>query len=115
MHCYFVLAGNSEMPILYHVERVRSGKSFATRTVQARQRGKVIFTTTISFVRQHSAGDKVLEHAVTMPPVPGPVEGKDDLDYGGSDTGPFQSQRIEILNSASLHSIASSPPLTTDY
>lgn len=112
MHCYFVLAGNSEMPILYHVERVRSGKSFATRTVQARQRGKVIFTTTVSFVRQHSAGDKVLEHAVTMPDVPGPVEGKDDLDYGGSDTGPFQSQRIEILNS-DFSAPAASPPLTT--
>ena len=39
MHCYFVLAGNSEIPILYQVERVRDGKSFITRTVQARQRG----------------------------------------------------------------------------
>lgn len=100
MHCYFVLAGNSEIPIIYHVERVRSGKSFATRTVQARQRGKVIFTTTISFVRQNSAGEKILKHAVEMPNVPGPIEGKDDLDYGGNATGPFQSQRIEILNSA---------------
>ncbi|KAF2442869.1 Thioesterase/thiol ester dehydrase-isomerase [Karstenula rhodostoma CBS 690.94] len=103
MHCYFVLAGNSEIPIIYHVERVRSGKSFATRTVQARQRGKVIFTTTISFARQHSAGDKALEHAVEMPNAPGPIEGKDDLDYGGASTGPFQSQRIEILNNDSPH------------
>ena len=100
MHCYFVLAGNSEIPILYHVERVRSGKSFATRTVQARQRGKVIFTTTISFVRQNSGGDKLVEHATEMAQdVPGPVEDMDDLDYGGNTTGPFQSQRIEILNS----------------
>lgn len=101
MHCYFVLAGDSEIPIIYHVEKVRSGKSFATRTVQARQRGNVIFTTTISFVRQNSAGDKILSHAVEMPDVPGPIEGKDDLDYGGASSGPFQSQRIEILNSAS--------------
>jgi acyl-CoA thioesterase 8 len=100
MHCYFVLAGNSEIPILYHVERVRSGKSFATRTVQARQRGKVIFTTTISFVRQNSGGEKLVEHATEMAKdVPGPVEDMDDLDYGGNTTGPFQSQRIEILNS----------------
>ena len=99
MHCYFVLAGNSEIPIIYHVERVRSGKSFATRTVQARQRGKVIFTSTISFVRQNSAGDKTLKHAVDMPDVPGPIEGKDDLDSGGAASGPFQSQQIEILNS----------------
>lgn len=95
MHCYFVLAGNSEIPILYHVERVRSGKSFATRTVQARQRGKVIFTTTLSFVRQNSGGDKKVEHTYPMPDVPDPEEGMDDLD---NNKGPFQSQRLDILN-----------------
>lgn len=96
MHCYFVLAGNSEIPILYHVERVRSGKSFATRTVQARQRGKVIFTTTLSFVRQNSGGDKKVEHTYPMPDVPDPEEGMDDLD--NNNKGPFQSQRLDILN-----------------
>ncbi|KAI8182119.1 hypothetical protein Brms1b_011272 [Colletotrichum noveboracense] len=40
-HCYFLLAGSSEIPILFHVERVRDGRSFATRTVQARQRGRL--------------------------------------------------------------------------
>ncbi|KAF2677672.1 Thioesterase/thiol ester dehydrase-isomerase [Lentithecium fluviatile CBS 122367] len=104
MHCYFVLAGNSEIPIIYHVERVRSGKSFATRTVQARQRGKVIFTTTISFVRQNAGGDKLVEHSTEMQKdIPGPVEDMDDMDYGGNSTGPFQSQRIEILNNDSPH------------
>ncbi|KAF1996404.1 Thioesterase/thiol ester dehydrase-isomerase [Amniculicola lignicola CBS 123094] len=101
MHCYFVLAGNSEIPLLYHVERVRSGKSFATRTVQARQRGKVIFTTTLSFVKENSGGEKKVEHSTDMPDVPAPVEGQDDLDHGGGSTGPFQSQRIEILNNDS--------------
>ncbi|KAF2010819.1 Thioesterase/thiol ester dehydrase-isomerase [Aaosphaeria arxii CBS 175.79] len=101
MHCYFVLAGNSEIPIIYHVERVRSGKSFATRTVQARQRGKVIFTTTMSFVRQNSGGEQKVEHSAKLPQVPGPIEGLDDLDHGGSSSGPFQSQRIEITNNDS--------------
>jgi acyl-CoA thioesterase 8 len=69
MHCYFVLAGNSSIPILYHVERVRDGKSFATRTVQARQRGKPIFTTTMSFAREGSGGrpGNLVEHQVPMP------------------------------------------------
>jgi|SRR5690242_7258022 len=98
MHCYFVLAGNAEIPILYHVERVRSGKSFATRTVQARQRGKVIFTTTMSFVRQNSGGENKVEHTYPMPDVPDPEEGMDDLDSHGNETGPFQSQRLAILN-----------------
>lgn len=101
MHCYFVLAGNADIPIIYHVERVRSGKSFATRTVQARQRGKVIFTTTMSFVRQNSGGEKLVQHVVKMPDIPAPVEGMDDLDHVGGSTGPFQSQRIEILNNDS--------------
>ncbi|KAF2651714.1 Thioesterase/thiol ester dehydrase-isomerase [Lophiostoma macrostomum CBS 122681] len=103
MHCYFVLAGNAEIPLIYHVERVRSGKSFATRTVQARQRGRVIFTTTMSFVRENSGGEQRVEHAAKMPDVPQPITGMDDLDYGGNSTGPFQSQRIEILNNDSPH------------
>lgn len=114
MHCYFVLAGDAEIPILYHVEHVREGKSFATRTVQARQRGKCIFTVTMSFVREGSGGRKLVVHEAGMPGVPGPkgVEGEGegegvgtggdgdgDGDGGG---GPFESQRIEILNSTSL-------------
>ncbi|KAG8630655.1 hypothetical protein KVT40_002274 [Elsinoe batatas] len=99
MHCYFVLAGNADIPVIYHVERVRTGKSYATRTVQARQRGAVIFTVTMSFVRENSGGDKKVEHAVPMPDVPGPYEGADKesalVTGGGS---PFESQRIDILN-----------------
>lgn len=98
MHCYFVLAGNSEIPVIYHVERVRDGKSFATRTVQARQRGKVIFTTTMSFSREGTAGEKKVEHAAKMASVPPP---DDDcrIPPSGGDDGPFRTQVIEILNS----------------
>ena len=67
MHCYFVLPGDPTIPILYHVERVREGKSFMTRTVQARQKGKSIFTTTCSFMREESGGNKVLEHQWPIP------------------------------------------------
>jgi acyl-CoA thioesterase 8 len=98
MHCYFVLAGNADIPIIYHVERVRSGKSYATRTVQARQRGRVIFTTTMSFVRQNSGGTNKVEHAYPMPDVPLPAEGKDDLELNPDGHSPFQSQRLPIEN-----------------
>lgn len=69
MHCYFILAGNPLIPVIYHVERVRSGRSFATRTVQARQRGQCIFTTTCSFVRPpvKSGTTATIEHAVPLP------------------------------------------------
>src|SRR6266516_7303316 len=97
MHCYFVLAGNSEIPILYHVERVREGRSFATRTVQARQKGKCIFTTTMSFVREGSGGKRLVEHATRMPNVPMPEE-KGPLRPPQGMEGPFQTQRLETKN-----------------
>ncbi|KAJ5167397.1 uncharacterized protein N7482_006178 [Penicillium canariense] len=100
MHCYFVLAGDSEIPILYHVERVRDGRSFITRTVQARQRGRPIFTTTLSFSRVGSGGEKTISHAVPMPDVslpedalPGTVKA---LDNAGD--GPFESRKAGIVN-----------------
>jgi acyl-CoA thioesterase len=95
MHCYFVLAGDSEIPVMYYVEHVREGKSFATRTVQARQRGKAIFTTTMSFVRENSGGKKTVQHAVPLPDDIKPPRGESLGDSGDS---PFISHRIEILN-----------------
>ncbi|TVY60838.1 Acyl-coenzyme A thioesterase, partial [Lachnellula suecica] len=102
MHCYFVLAGDSEIPVMYYVEHIREGKSFATRTVQARQRGKAIFTTTMSFARENSGGKKTVQHAVPLPKdIRRPAEtmkGDMEENTGG---GPFTSRRIEILNADS--------------
>jgi acyl-coenzyme A thioesterase 1/2/4 len=102
MHCYFVLAGNSEIPILYHVERVRDGKSFITRTVQARQRGACIFTTTLSFMKENSGGAIKVEHAV---PMPTDVTAPPDLETGRhqalGDDRPFESVRCPVINRGS--------------
>ncbi|KAF9883174.1 hypothetical protein FE257_003894 [Aspergillus nanangensis] len=103
MHCYFVLAGDSEVPIVYHVERVRDGRSFATRTVQARQRGRPIFTTTLSFSRANSGGKKQLNHATPMPDIPFPQEKtalKKVFDETGG--GPFEAEKAGILNRDSV-------------
>ncbi|KAL3482021.1 thioesterase-like superfamily-domain-containing protein [Aspergillus californicus] len=100
MHCYFVLAGDSEIPILYHVERVRDGRSFITRTVQARQRGRPIFTTTLSFSKANSGGKKKLQHASSMPPVPPPTvpsPGRKRF-HDENRGGPFESARAGIEN-----------------
>jgi acyl-CoA thioesterase len=67
-HCYFLLAGSADLPLLFHVERVRDGRSFATRTVQARQRGKCIFTTTVSFTRDRGDASKDEVHHATLLP-----------------------------------------------
>lgn len=49
LHCYFLLAGNRDRPILYKVTRVRDGGSYSTRQVHAQQNGKVIFTMMLSY------------------------------------------------------------------
>lgn len=97
MHCYFVLNGNSEVPIIYHVEHVREGRSFCTRTVQARQRGQPIFTTTLSFMREGSGGKKMVEHAHPMPAGLAPQDMEDEDMFRGKHS-PFISQRADILN-----------------
>ncbi|KAK0703036.1 thioesterase-like superfamily-domain-containing protein [Lasiosphaeria miniovina] len=117
LHAYFLLAGSGQLPILFHVERVRDGRSFATRTVQARQKGRCIFTTTISFVREGSSG-KPGSQASHSSPMPRGGGGDDDDDgqqplrpppddFDGEPElikqGPFQSDRIEIVNRDSAH------------
>lgn len=93
MHCYFVLAGNAEIPIIYDVERVREGRSFATRTVQARQRGRPIFTVTLSFMKELQGDEKVVAHAASIPEVSAPIP-DDPSDVHISSNGPFESQHL---------------------
>jgi acyl-CoA thioesterase II len=70
MHCYFLLPGNSEVPAVYSVKRVREGRSFSTRSVVTRQRGRAIFASLISF---HNASEPTtLHHAEPMPSVARP-------------------------------------------
>src|SRR3569833_2684319 len=97
-HCYFLLAGNGELPILFHVEDVRNGKSFATRTVQARQLGRCIFTVSMSFVRSGRGGrdDNMVHHAVPMPSAAMPPPPYDDDDESSDGGSPFQSRFIEL-------------------
>ena len=68
LHGYFLRAGDTTIPILYKVDRIRDGKSFTTRRVVAVQRGQAIFTMSISF--QIDEGG--LSHQFDMPKVPAP-------------------------------------------
>ena len=70
LHGYFLRPGNSALPILYKVDRIRDGKSFATRRVVATQNGQAIFTLAASF----QAKEEGLEHQFTMPEVTAPNE-----------------------------------------
>lgn len=49
MHGYFILPGRLGVPITFHVDRTRDGRSFSTRHVTARQDGVAIFELLASF------------------------------------------------------------------
>jgi acyl-CoA thioesterase-2 len=68
MHAYFLLAGDPKVPIIYEVDRIRDGKSFATRRVVAIQHGHAIFTMAVSFHDDEPG----LDHQMPMPDVPKP-------------------------------------------
>ncbi len=70
LHVYFLLGGDPSIPIIYDVERVRDGRSFATRRVSARQHGEIIFYMTASFQRDEEGWD----HQDVLTPTPGPDE-----------------------------------------
>jgi acyl-CoA thioesterase-2 len=48
-HAYFLRMGNHDLPVVYHVDNTRDGKSYSSRTVTATQQGNIIFTMMCSF------------------------------------------------------------------
>ena len=69
LHCYFILPGDPQIPIVYEVERLRDGKSYSTRRVTAIQHGHAIFSMMVSF---HAEEEDSFNHQDTMPDVPPP-------------------------------------------
>jgi len=74
LHGYFLRPGDTSIPILYVVDRIRDGKSFTTRRVVAVQHGKAIFNMAISF----QADEPGLSHQFEMPDVPLPDDLEDE-------------------------------------
>jgi acyl-CoA thioesterase-2 len=68
LHGYFLLAGDPSLPIIYDVERIRTGGSFTTRRVKAIQHGRPIFAMSSSFHKLEPG----LDHQAPMPEVPPP-------------------------------------------
>lgn len=71
MHAYFLVGGDPRHPIIYEVDRVRDGGTFATRRVRAVQHGQPIFVMSASFQRDEPGFDHQLDR---MPKVPAPEE-----------------------------------------
>lgn len=63
LHGYFMRPGDTKLPIVYEVDRIRDGSSFTTRRVVAVQHGHAIFSLEASFQLDEGG----LEHQVPMP------------------------------------------------
>ncbi len=77
LHGYFLRPGDTTVPILYTVDRIRDGKSFTTRRVVAIQHGRAIFNMSISF----QIPEDGFSHQLPMPECPRPddLKNEDDL------------------------------------
>jgi len=115
LHGYFMRPGDPTIPILYEVERIRDGKSFATRRVVATQHGEAIFSMAASFQREEGGFD----HQIPMPDVPPPEELPDDdamealvLQYAPEDVRRYWTkQRVLELRPVDLTHYISRKPL----
>ena len=70
LHAYFLRPGDMAKPIVYEVDRIRDGRTFTARRVQAIQNGHPILSMMASFQRPEEG----LEHQAPMPQVPQPEQ-----------------------------------------
>lgn len=100
LHSYFLRPGDPTIPIIYLVDRVRDGRSFSTRRVDAIQHGKTIFTLSASFTLPE---DGSFAHQEPMPQVPAP------------DSLPRQSERMKTMSGADRRGIELPRPVDIRY
>jgi acyl-CoA thioesterase-2 len=94
-HSYFLLPGDVKQPVLYDVETVRDGRSFATRRVKAMQNGKTIFYATASF----QYAQPHISHQDTSIPddLPQPESLPRDVDVFAQKHHPLSDEQLRTL------------------
>ena len=70
LRAYFIRRGDHDEPVRYEVDRIRNGRSFATRRVVARQAIGAILNLEASYQRREAASDVPTVHP---PDVPAPA------------------------------------------
>jgi acyl-CoA thioesterase-2 len=93
LHAYFILPGDPRRPILYEVDRIRDGKSFTTRRVVAIQRGRAIFSASISY----QLDEPGVSHQSTMPQVAAPETLKTERELLAKDRDKLPADFVKWL------------------
>ena len=68
MHAYFLRPGDPQKIITFEVDPIRDGRSFITRSVVAKQSGRTIFNTSISFQKKENGLEHQIPIKITSPP-----------------------------------------------
>lgn len=68
MHAYFLRPGNPRQQIVYEVDPIRDGRGFTTRRVVAKQNGRAIFNTSVSFHLPEQGPEHQMTFAMPAPP-----------------------------------------------
>ena len=63
LHAYFLRPGDITRDVIFDVDPIRDGRSFTTRRVVAKQRGRAIFNASISFQKVEEG----LSHQIDLP------------------------------------------------
>jgi acyl-CoA thioesterase-2 len=93
LHGYFLRPGQPGRPIIYHVDRIRDGRSFITRRVVARQQGEAIFNLEASFhVAEHGP-----EHQGPAPTDLHDPEGLPRRAFGGPHHHSIDTRELEPI------------------
>src|SRR5690606_9349719 len=96
LHSYFLREGDTSVPIVFEVDRIRDGRSFATRRVVAIQHGRAIFNLQASSHVREDGPD----HSLPLPDVPGPEEShrvRDVVREFAPDAPEWRESPIEML------------------
>lgn len=94
-HSYFLLPGDANLPVVYDVEVIRDGRSFATRRVKAIQHGKSIFYMTASFQFEQEG---FTHQSANIADVPKPEDVEADLSYFDRNLEELSSRMQEALS-----------------
>ncbi len=95
LHGYFLRPGDTTIPILYKVDRIRDGRSFTTRRVVAIQHGRAIFNMSISF----QVSEEGFDHQLPRPEAPGPDDLLDEQALRAAWVENLPEEYAETLNS----------------
>lgn len=88
LHAYFLRPGDPRVPVAFAVERLRDGRSFSARRVQATQNGVPILSGIASFQTPADG----LDHAAPAPDVPDPEQLRSDLEVLDASDHPMAAQ-----------------------